>query len=277
MTFLTPRPFSPFASKSSQPEVSVPEISVPEVSVQRSFRVVSFGMVLRSSLLTLGSLAILTGCSPLERQVFNPEMTLEVEASGPSGQFTLKGRTNLPQPEVEKRKQPIVITVQAVRQLLPKAGAKTLKNTKPVNAIVARQRVETVDGNWEVKLNLLQPSDKGTPLEVWQLNPDKLPADLEPSPTVTFLAATGSIDRTLEFSPDVTKTGKDGQKPVLQSAADGSLFLQAEEARNIASPALPKVAAKPPSGVVKVKAQESSTKNPEEKNKAPLSQDEWVR
>ncbi len=225
----------------------------------------------------LGTFGILAGCSTLEQKVFKPEMTLQVEASGTAGQFTLKGQTNLPQPEVEKRKQPIVITVQAVRQLLPKAGAKTLKNVKPVNAIVARQRLESVDGKWEVKLNLLQPSDKGTPLEVWQLNPDQFPADLEPSPTVTFLVATGSIDRTLEFSPDVNKTGSDGQKPVLQSSADGSLFLQAEEVRNIEPPTLPKVAAKPPVGVVKVTVQETSAKKPEEKNKAPLSQDEVVR
>lgn len=266
MTFLNRHSFSPAASKSAK----------LESPAQRSHGR-ALGVVLRSGLFTLGTLAILTGCSALERKVFKPEMTLQVEASGTSGQFTLKGRTNLPQPEVEKRKQPIVITVQAVRQLLPKVGAKTLKNLKPVNAIVARQRLESVDGNWEVKLNLLQPNDKGTPLEVWQLNPDQFPADLEPSPTVTFLVATESIDRSLEFSPDVTKTGSDGQKPVLQSSADGNLFLQAEEARNIAPPALPKVAAKPPAGAVKVTAQESSTKNPTQLNRAPLAQEEWVR
>ncbi len=236
----------------------------------------SFMVTLRGGLL-LGTIGLLSGCDTLERKVFKPEMTLQVEASGAAGQFTLKGRTNLPQPEVEKRKQPIVITVQAVRQLLPKNGAKTLKNLKPVTAIVARQRLESADGNWEVKLNLLQPSDKGMPLEVWQLNPAEFPADLEPSPTVTFLVATGSIDRTLEFSPDVNKMGSDGQKPVLQSAADGSLFLQAEEVRNIAPPTLPKMAAKPASGVVKVTAQAGSGRGPEQKNKPPLTEDQMVR
>jgi hypothetical protein len=265
MTFLN-RPVSPAVSKSAKLE------SLPKRSLS---------FVLRSGLMTVGTLGLtlglLVGCSALEQKVYKPKMTLQVEASGAAGQFTLKGQTDLPQPEVEKRKQPIVITVQAVRQLLPKVGAKTLKNLKPVNAIVARQRLETLDGNWEVKLNLLQPSDKGTPLEVWQLNPDQFPADLEPSPTVTFLVATGSIDRTLEFSPDVTKTGSDGQKPVLQSAADGSLFLQAEEVRNIAPPTLPKVAAKPKAGVVKVTAQESSSKNPVQPNRPPLAEAEVVR
>jgi hypothetical protein len=246
----------------------------PSAAEQSSKR--SFVGMLRSGLL-LGTIGLLSGCGSLERKDFKPEMTLQVEASGSAGQYTLKGRTTLPQPEVEKRKQPIVITVQAVRQLLPKVGAKTLKNLKPVTAIVARQRIETSDGNWEVKLNLLQPSDKGLPLEVWQLNPAEFPADLEPSPTVTFLVATGSIDRTLEFSPDVMKTGANGQKPVLQSAADGGLFLQAEEVRNIAPPALPKVAAKPPVGVVKVTAQAGSGKVAAQDKKAPLTQDEMVR
>lgn len=223
------------------------------------------------------TLVSLGGCNSLEKRIFKPEMTLKVEATGSTGVFLLKGRTNLPQPEVEKRKQPIVITVQAVRQLLPKAGAKTLKNLKPVNAIVARQRLESVDGNWEVKLNLLQPSDQGKPLEVWQLNPNDFPKDLEPSPTVTFLAATESIDRTLEFSPDVTKTGADGQKPVLQSAIDGSLFLQAEESRNIAPPTLPKVAEKAAPRIVKVTAQSISEKRTPLPNKAPLSSPEFVR
>jgi hypothetical protein len=239
--------------------------------------------VRRSPALSIGFLCLtgaivgLGGCSTLDRQVFKPEMSMQVEASGASGQFTLKGRTNLPQPEVEKRQQPIVITIQAVRQLIPKAGAKKLTNLKPVNAIVARQRIETLDGNWEAKLNLLQPSDKGMPLEVWQMNPAQFPEDLEPSPMVTFLAATGSIDRTLEFSPDVTKTSADGQKPVLQSATDGSLFLQAEESRNIAPPALPKVASKTKTSVVKVTAQSISGKVPEQKNRLPLSSQEFMR
>ena len=228
-------------------------------------------------LVLVSAVTSLSGCNILEKKVFNPEMTLQVEPSGTAGQFTLKGRTNLPQPEVGKRKLPIVITVQAIRQLLPKPDAKTSQNSKPVTAIIARYRLESVDGNWEVKLNLLQPSDKGVPLEVWQLNPNQLPADLVPSQTVTFLVATESIDRTLAFSPDVTKTNAAGQKPVLQSAADGSLFLQAEEVRTIAPPRLPKVTAVTPSIAVKVTAQTMSGKSPTKQNNAPIQAQEFLR
>ena len=72
----------------------------------------------------VGSLSSCANSKP-----FTPEMTLQVTPDGASGVYTLSGRTNLPQPEVEKRKQPIVITVQAVRLLTPKVGAKTLTNT----------------------------------------------------------------------------------------------------------------------------------------------------
>lgn len=229
-------------------------------------------------LLVLSSaIALLSGCTLLDKKVFTPEMTLQVEPGSTAGQFTLKGRTNLPQPEVEKRKLPIVITVQAIRQLLPKPDAKTLKNSKPINAIVARQRIESVDGSWDVKLNLLQPSDKGAPLEVWQMHPNQLSADLVPSQTVTFLVATESIDRTLEFSPDVNKTNAAGQKAVLQSAADGSLFLQAEEVRTIAPPSLPKVTAVAPSKPLNVPAQTMSGKSPTKQNNAPIQAQEFLR
>ena len=50
------------------------------------------------------AVALLSGCNLLEKKVFNPEMTLQVEPGSTAGQFTLKGRTNLPQPEVEKRR-----------------------------------------------------------------------------------------------------------------------------------------------------------------------------
>ncbi len=208
---------------------------------------------------------------------FTPEMTLQVKPDGASGVYTLSGRTNLPQPEVEKRKLPIVITVQAVRLLMPKAGAKTLTNTQPIHAVIARQRIETTDGNWSAKLNLLNSNAKGGAVEVWQLNPGDFPADLEPAANVTFLAATESIDRTLNFSPDVNKTTPDGLKPVLQSAKDGSLFLQSELSQSIAPPAMPKMAATAPSAIVKVPVQSISEKSSTKQNSAPVLPKEMMR
>ena len=215
------------------------------------------------------------GCT--SQQDFAPEMTLQVSAGAEAGSYVAKGRTNLPQPEIEKRKQPIVITVQAIRLLTPKPNAKVLKNTKPIHAVIARQRIETTDGNWEAKLNLLQPTPKNGLLEVWQINPADIPAELEPSGDVTFLAATESIDRTLKFSPDVTKMTADGRKPVLQSAADGSLFLQAEATQSIAPPKLP---ATPPTAIkpiVKVDSKTASGKVDAKQNNAPLLPQEFMR
>jgi hypothetical protein len=222
-----------------------------------------------------GSLSGLSGCTSTAK--FKPEMTMQVTPEGQTGLYTLKGKTNLPQPEVEKRKQPIVITVQAIRLLVPKANAKKLVNTQPIHAVIARQRIETLDGNWEVKLNLLNPNPKGAPLEVWQLNAGDVPADLEPSPNVTFLAATDSIDRTLDFTSDVNKTSPDGQKPVLQSAKDGSLFLQSELTQSIAPPALPKMAATGVAPIVQVPAQSISEKSATKQNSAPLLPKENMR
>ncbi len=227
--------------------------------------------------LFLGMLAgSLSSCANSKR--FTPEMTLQVTPDGASGVYTLSGRTNLPQPEVEKRKLPIVITVQAVRLLMPKAGAKTLTNTQPIHAVIARQRIETTDGNWSTKLNLLNPNAKGgAAVEVWQLNSGDLPADLEPAANVTFLAATESIDRTLNFSPDVNKTTPDGLKPVLQSAKDGSLFLQSELSQTIAPPTMPKMAATAPGAIVKVEAQSISEKSSTKQNGAPVLPKEMMR
>ena len=114
-------------------------------------------------------------------------------------------------------------------------------------------------------------------MEVWQLNPGDFPADLEPAANVTFLAATGSIDRTLNFSPDVNKTTPDGLKPVLQSAKDGSLFLQSELSQSIAPPAMPKMAATAPSAIVKVQAQSLSEKSSTKQNGAPVLPKEMMR
>ena len=209
---------------------------------------------------------------------FTPEMTLQVTPDGTPGVYTLNGRTNLPQPEVEKRKLPIVITVQAIRLLTPKAGAKTLTNTQPIHAVIARQRIETTDGNWSAKLNLLNPNAKGgAAVEVWQLNSGDLSADLEPAANVTFLAATESIDRTLNFSTDVNKTTPDGQKPVFQSAKDGSLFLQSELSQTIAPPTMPKMAATAPGAIIKVQAQPISEKSSPKQNSAPVLPKEMMR
>ena len=217
----------------------------------------------------------LNGCA--NDKTFTPEMTLQVTPDGASGIYIVNGQTNLPQPEVEKRKLPIVITVQAIRQLTPKAGSKTLTNTQPLHAVIARQRIETTDGKWTAKLNLLNATAKGGAVEVWQLNSGDLPADLEPAANVTFLAATDSIDRTLNFSPDVNKTTPDGLKPVLQSAKDGSLFLQSELSQTIAPPAMPRMAATTPGAIVKVRAQSISEKSSTKQNSAPVLPKEMMR
>jgi hypothetical protein len=113
-------------------------------------------------------------------------------------------------------------------------------------------------------------------VEVWQLNAGDVPADLEPAAEVTFLAATESIDRTLNFSPDANKS-IDGRKPVLQSAEDGSLFLQAESIQPIAPPTLPK---RPPTArgpIVKVTPQPLSEKSATKQNNAPMLPQEMMR
>ena len=231
----------------------------------------------QSAIVALSSVLIgsLNGCA--NEKKFTPEMTLQVTPDGTPGIYTVSGQTNLPQPEVEKRKLPIVITVQAIRLLTPKAGAKTLTNTQPIHAVIARQRIETIDGKWTAKLNLLNPNAKGSAVEVWQLNSGDLPADLEPAANVTFLAATESIDRTLNFSTDVNKTTSDGRKPVLQSAKDGSLFLQSELSQTISPPAMPRMAATTPGAIVKVQAQSMSEKSSTKQNSAPVLPKEIMR
>ena len=224
----------------------------------------------------LGVLAgSLNGC--VNTKKFTPEMTMQVTPDGAPGIYTVNGQTNLPQPEVEKRKLPIVITVQAIRLLTPKVGSKTLTNTQPIHAVIARQRITTIDGKWTAKLNLLNPNAKGGAVEVWQTHSGDLPVDFEPAANVTFLAATESIDRTLNFSTDVNKTTPDGRKPVLQSAKDGSLFLQSELSQMISPPAMPKMTATLPGLAVKVQAQSLSEKSSTKQNGAPVLPKEMMR
>lgn len=240
--------------------------------------IVTSSITRQSTIVALLSVLIGSLSSCANSKKFTPEMTLQVTPDVVSGVYTVSGRTNLPQPEVENRRLPIVITVQAIRLLTPKAGAKTLTNTQPIHAVIARQRIETTDGNWTAKLNLLNPNAKGgAAVEVWQLNSGDLPTDLEPAANVTFLAATESIDRTLNFSTDVNKTTSDGRKPVLQSAKDGSLFLQSELSQTISPPAMPKMAETTPGAIVKVPVQSISEKSSTKQNSAPVLPKEMMR
>ncbi len=244
------------------------KLALHHCAIRRAIRHCAIATLLGLSISQLG------GCTAKK---FNPEMTLTVMPEGQPGLYTLKGQTNLPQPDVEKRKQPIVINIQAIRLLIPKANAKTLTNRKPLHAVIARQRIESLDGKWEAKLNLLKPNPKGGAVEIWQLHAGDIPADLEPAPEVTFLAATDSIDRTLDFSPDANKPTTDGRKPVLQSATDGNLFLQAESVQPIAPPALPKMAATAPKAITKVIPQPLSEKSSTKQNDAPVLSREILR
>ncbi|NJR50203.1 MAG: hypothetical protein HC780_12185 [Leptolyngbyaceae cyanobacterium CSU_1_3] len=193
-------------------------------------------------------------------QVRSPqtEFTVQVEPAQQQGSYTVTGRTNLP--------DFTWVTVQAVRNLNAVQG-----NQKPTYSILARSQVEVREGKWETTLNLLQPSDGGAPLEVWQGNRS---LNLKPETNVTFLAVTDPASRSLNISEQQA-----GKNLVARFTADGKSYLQAEQTLAVSPPTRSAERAAPPQSTrVKVASKRlQGAPDAKSQNDAPLSPKEFLR
>jgi hypothetical protein len=218
---------------------------------------------------------LLTGC--FQSKPLKPELKMQVESSGSTGTFKLRGQTNIPVQNFEGRKQPIVVTVEAIRRLRPKPNAKRLSNQEPFYAVLDRQKIETMDGKWETELNLRQ-SAQGRALEVWQLNQGKVPLELDPEQEVIFLAVTNPLPKLINLDPEALKPKSAGDRnSLIQFAANGDVYLQAEQTQSIAPPSNPNPKGKLTQTVVRVPVKREVKKADSDQLQAPLSPQELVR
>jgi hypothetical protein len=221
------------------------------------------------SLLTIAT----TAC--VEVRALRPEISIQVQPSGPD-QYKVEGNTNLP--------GKTNILVQAIRPLQPQSNPGATP-TKPVYAIVARERVTTgADGKWQTNLKVLQAQAKGAPLESWQQNFVTQQLPLQADPNLNFIATTDPIPGNLELEGDV----RDGRKsatatnPALQINIDGTRFLKAEQSLPIPAPTLPNqptIVLKRqivPAKVTLITAPAAGT-TPAHKTTAPAKPQEFVR
>jgi hypothetical protein len=219
--------------------------------------------------LVVGVGSLLVSCSQVKP--LNPEFTMQVQPTGSTGTYTVSGQTNLP------KSPPITITVQAIRKLRPLANASRLANREPLYAVVAQERVETQDGQWQTTLKLQQPNGTGTLLESWQLNQNQVPLEVEPEAQVSFVAATALLDRSIRFI-DLTEPGAKGTNNLVLQTTNGNNYLKTEKVINLAPPSsnrgLARSADRP---VVQMRAAAAPSSATSKQTTAPLTSQEFVR
>jgi hypothetical protein len=214
-----------------------------------------------------GSL-LLVSCSQV--QPLNPEFTIQVQPTGATGTYTVSGQTNLP------KSSPITITVQAIRKLRP-LGNTRLTNREPLYAVVAKERVETQDGQWQTTLKLQQPNGTGTPLESWQVNQNQVPLEVEPEAQISFVATTAPLDRSIRFI-DLTEPGAQGTNNSVLQTTNGNNYLKTEKAINLAPPSLNRSLARSADRtVVQLRATAGPSAVTSKQTTAPLTSQEFVR
>jgi hypothetical protein len=212
--------------------------------------------------------SLLVGCNQIKP--LNPEFTMQVQPTGPAGTYTVSGQTNLP------KSPPITITVQAIRKLRPLANTRST-NREPLYAVVAKEQVETQDGQWQTTLKLQQPNSAGTPLESWQLNQNQVPLEVEPEAQVSFVAATAPLDRSIRFV-DLTEPGAQSNDSAVLQTTNGNNYLKTEKTIALAPPPLNRgLARSADRPIVKLPAAPAPSGATSKQTNAPLKSQEFVR
>lgn len=193
---------------------------LPEISDPLTFSVMKL-TVDRSLRLLIPLTLTCVGC--MQGRSSKTELTMQVEPAQQRGAYIVTGKTNVPD-----RTQ---ITVQAIRNL--RTGGR--RTGQPTYSILSRTQVEVKEGKWQTTLNLLESTSSGQPLEVWQTDRTKTGLNLEPDTTVTFLAVTAPVTRSL----NVAEQNQGQESVVVRFTADGKSYLQADQRLTISPPAFP--------------------------------------
>lgn len=123
-------------------------------------------------------LLLCASCSFQDSQEIN--LTLNAQAGGRPGLYSLSGTTNLPDQSQ--------ITVAAIRDLRFPDQAVYRDNSNVPYSILDRQVVRVEDGKWQATLNLWQVAPDGHFREAWQLDESPIGESLQPSAEVSFVA-----------------------------------------------------------------------------------------
>lgn len=123
-------------------------------------------------------LLLCTSCSFQDSQEI--DLTLNTQAGGRPGLYSLSGTTNLPDQSQ--------ITVAAIRNLrFPDQAVYGDESNAPYS-ILDRQVVRVEDGKWQATLNLWQVAPDGHFREAWQMEQSPIGDSLQPSADVSFVA-----------------------------------------------------------------------------------------
>lgn len=232
------------------------------------------------------SLLTIAGCATLPFGLGSPlsaapiNLTIrQVQATGQPGIYSIAGNASLPD---QTR-----ITVSAIRYLQDSAEIEA--SSSPAYSILDRQFADVSQGNWETNLNLWQVAPDGKFQEAWQLSQQDIQGELNPEPSVTFLATLDPANQPDNLRNQVENQDESVQAALARFTTEGELYLQASKLLTIA---LPTGSTTPPSvsPIRSVPAEEapqaavapqSGTAEPESANwsrtNAPLTPDQLLR
>lgn len=152
----------------------------------------------------------------------------EVNASGQSGNFSLKGDASLPD---QTR-----LAVSAVRKLNKTSSDNGAAGGKPSYAILDRQFALVKDGQWQANLTLKQLDANGSGFENWQFETDLLQTALDPSSTVSFLVTLEPTSFSKDIEQLLTNAAINQGDTQLNFTTDGDAYLQISQSMAIPIP-----------------------------------------
>lgn len=167
----------------------------------------------------------LAACGVSRSNTPEVQLSMQVEASGRSGTYTITGNTTLPDQSW--------LTISAIRYLRSSNQVDSSLTDLPYS-ILARQRVEVAQGKWQTTLNLWQVAPDGRYQEAWQLNTSELGVALQPNATVTFVATLEPVGQPASLMKVLESQQIEGN--LTRFTADGQPYLQVSQTLPIELP-----------------------------------------
>lgn len=146
---------------------------------------------------------------------------MRVTPLGHEGKYEVVGNTNLPD---DSR-----IAVAAIRYLRSDNQLSPDIIPEATYSILDYKDVKVNEGKWQITLNLWKIAPNGQFSEEWQLRESELGLELEPEPSVTFLATLSPTTQFSEVERQLNKQGIKVKSTVIRSTADGERYVQASQ------------------------------------------------
>jgi hypothetical protein len=149
------------------------------------------------------------------------DFQMRVTPLGHEGKYEVVGNTNLPD---DSR-----IAVAAIRYLRSDNQLSPDIIPEATYSILDYKDVKVNEGKWQITLNLWKIAPNGQFSEEWQLRESELGLELEPEPSVTFLATLSPTTQFSEVERQLNKQGIKVKSTVIRSTADGERYVQASQ------------------------------------------------